>query len=343
MEGSQLLARMRRRLAGGLTGSTPIMLVLAVTFVLAAVLVPIFGGGGDFLSVANIRQIFVRSVSLGIVAVGQTLVIIAGSIDLSVAYTVSVAAVLASFIMQGDPSRMLLAVVAVLGVGAGIGVLNGLVVTKLRVNPLMATLGTGLVMQGFLNASFSNFAGSVPEEFQILGYARIGAVPLSVLLLLVVAAAAGFLLQRTRFGAHLYAIGGDREIARLSGIRADRVVIVAHLLCSVCAALTGLYIVSRLRAGAPWVGPDGGYDLESIAAVVMGGTALLGGRGGVAGTVAGVLILAMIDSVFNLLEFGGFLKEVMRGLVIIVAVAAYTFRRTRAKATAGTRTAEAPA
>lgn len=344
MAGTGLLDTLRQRWPfAGTATSRPIMIVLVVTFVLAAVLVPILGGGGDFLSVANIRQIFVRSVSLGIVAVGQTLVILTASIDLSVAFTVSVAAVLASYIMQGDPSRITLAVGVVLAVGAGIGLINGLVVTKLRVNPLMATLGTGLLMQGFLNASFSNFAGSVPQEFQVLGYARIGAVPLSVLALLLVAGAAWFLLQRTRFGAHMYAVGGDREIARLSGIRADRTVTIAHILCSMCAALAGLYIVSRLRAGAPWVGPDGGYDLESIAAVVMGGTALLGGRGGVTGTIAGVLILATIDSMFNLLEFGGFLKEIMRGVVIIVAVASYTLRWRRTAATSSAEPAGATA
>lgn len=308
--------------------SLPIIIVLLLTFVAAAVVVPLLGGG-NFLTVPTIRSIFVRSVALGLVSVGQTLVILGASIDLSVAFMVSAAAVLASFIMQGDPDRMVLAVAVVFAVGAGVGLVNGLIITKFRVNPLMATLGTGLIIQGLLNASFQNFAGSVPREFQVLGYARIGAFPLSVLLLVAVVAAAAFLLRYTEFGYHLYAVGGDPGIARLSGVRGDRTLITAHVLCSLTAALTGLYIVSRLRSGAPWVGPDGGYDLESIAAVVMGGTALFGGRGGVVGTIAGVLILAVLDSVFNLLEVGGFLKDVVRGVVIIVAVAAYTLRRRR--------------
>jgi ribose transport system permease protein len=101
----------------------------------------------------------------------------------------------------------------------------------------------------------------------------------------------------------------------------------AHIFCSVTAVLTGLFIVSRLGAGAPWVGPDGNYDLESIAAVVLGGTALMGGRGGVLGTFAGVLILALLDNAFNQLQINPLLKDVVRGVIIIAAVAAYTFRQ----------------
>ncbi len=330
------LLRRTSEMARGRTDATsgPILVALIAAVVIAAILVPALDGG-PFLTADNIRGILIRSVSLGLVAVGQTLVIVGGSIDLSVAYTVSVSAVLASFVMQGDPNRVPQALAVCLIVGVVVGLVNGLSVTKLRINPLMATLATGLLMQGFLNASFDNFAGSVPESFQVLGYARIGPIPLSVLLLGVVGALAWVLLARTRTGAHLYAVGGDRELARLSGVRADRVQIGAHVLCSLCSVLAGLYIVSRLQSGAPWVGPDGGYDLESIAAVVMGGTALLGGRGGVIGTLAGVVLLAVLDSVFNLLEVGGFLKEVVRGVIIIVAVALYSAQRLRTGRVAG--------
>jgi ribose transport system permease protein len=142
----------------------------------------------------------------------------------------------------------------------------------------------------------------------------------------VVVAIAAWTLARTRFGAHIYAVGGDRATARLSGIRADRVVIGAHIVASMTAVVTGLYLVSRLRSGAPWVGPDGVYDLESIAAVVVGGTVLAGGRGGVLGTLAGVLIFATLDTMFNQLGVGSYTKQVLRGLIIIAAVAVYAYR-----------------
>jgi ribose transport system permease protein len=118
-------------------------------------------------------------------------------------------------------------------------------------------------------------------------------------------------------------------VARLSGVRTGRVIVATHVLCSICAGIAGLLLAGRLGAGAPTVGTDGGYDLESIAAVVLGGTALAGGKGGVPGTVGGVLLLAVLDSVFNQLEVNAFFKDVVRGVVIVAAVAVYARRTTR--------------
>jgi len=267
-----------------------------------------------------------RMVGLGIVALGQTLTILVGSIDLSVANLISVSAVLASFIMKGEPAMIAPAVLAVLALSAAVGLVNGLIIARLDVNPLIATLGVGLILQGLLSASFSNFAGSVPAAFQAFAYGRLGPLPWSVLLLLVLALAIWLLLSRTRFGAHLYATGGNRDGARLAGIRTERVMIGAHVLCSLMAGLTGLYLASRLRAGAPWVGRDGVYDLESIAVVVIGGTLLAGGRGGVWGTLAGVFLFATLDAVFNMTGIDAFPKQVLRGAIVILAVAVYAVR-----------------
>ncbi len=306
----------------------PVYPILVVVFISAVILDALFGRG-QILSGTILTNMVVRSVALGIVAIGQTFVILGASIDLSVAYLISVVAVMASFLMQGDPSRVPMAVAAVLGIGAAVGLVNGLVVSKLRVNPLIATLGVGLILKGILNASFENFTGAVPRSFQTLGYGTIGPIPISIIILLAVTVVSAFVLRRTKFGAHLYGVGGNEEVARLSGLRTDRVLIIAHVICGVTAALTGLFIVSRLRSGAPWVGPDGLYDLESIAAVVVGGTALSGGRGGVAGTLAGVLIFGILDTTFNQLGIDTFLKQVLRGSIIILAVASYTIRSQR--------------
>ena len=288
----------------------------------------ILANGGQI----NLANTLVRSVALGMVAVGQTLVILGGSLDLSVAYQISVTAVMASYVMQGDPNRMLLGIGVVIAIGIAIGLANGLIITGLGVNPFITTLGMALILRGVLNSSFDNFAGAVPAEFQVLGYGGIGPLPYSVLLFLAVVVFAWFLLRHTRFGHHLYAVGGSEETARLSGVRSARVLIGAHVFCSLTCVLTGLFIVSRLGAGAPWVGPDGNYDLESIAAVVLGGTALSGGKGGVLGTVAGVLILALLDNLFNQLEVNTYLKDVLRGVIIVAAVAAYSVRSHRARA-----------
>lgn len=317
-----------RRLGPGRPGNG-IYWVLLVVVVAAFAIVE--STGGSFVTAGNVRNMLTRSVALGIVSVGQTLVILAGSLDLSVAYLISAAAIMAGVIMDGDPSRQVVGVLAVLGLGAAVGLVNGLIVTKLDVHPFIATLGTGLIIKGALSSRFASFAGEVPEEFQQLGYGLVGPVPVSVLLFAAIAALAAWTLRSTTFGAHLYAVGGDIDVARLSGVRADRTLIRAHVLCSLTAVVTGLYIAARLGSGAPWVGPDGGYDLESIAAVVLGGTALTGGRGRVAGTVAAVIILAVLDNVFNALQLDSFLKQVVRGLIIIAAVAAYSFRNERSE------------
>lgn len=311
-------ARPRRRL------SVPLVLFIgSAGFYVAAAL---WSHSDNQLAVDGLVGLLQRMVALGTVALGQTLVILGGSIDLSVGSLISTGAVLASFVMRGEPALMLLAVVLVLLVAAAVGAVNGLVIAKLHVSPLIATLGSGLILQGVLSANFNNFAGSVPPAFEAVAYGAVGPLPWSVLALFVLTLAVGWLLHGTRFGAHLYAVGGHATGARLAGIRTDRVTIGAHVLCSLFAGLTGLYLASRLRSGAPWIGRDGVYDLESIAVVVIGGTLLAGGRGGVWGTIAGVLLFAVIDASFNMLGVPAFPKQVIRGAIVILAVAIYSAR-----------------
>ena len=134
------------------------------------------------------------------------------------------------------------------------------------------------------------------------------------------------MLRRTRLGHHLYAVGGNAEVARMSGVRTQVPVIAAHVLCSVLAAIAGLLLLARLGVGQPTVGSQGNYDLMSIAAVVLGGTLLAGGKGNITGTLAGVAIFAVLDNVMGVMQTNPFLKDVVRGLVIVVAVAVYARR-----------------
>lgn len=304
----------------------PVYIFLIVIFIFGGILDQVFSDGQVFTNRAIQLNILVRSVALGIVAVGQTLVIIGASIDLSVAYVISITAVMSSYIMQGQAANVPKAIVVVFAIGALIGLVNGLVITKLHVNSFIATLGTSLVVKGIINATFSNYTGSVPKSFQYFGYGTVGPIPVAIIVLLVIVIAGWLLLTRTKFGSHLYGVGGNVEVARLSGLRTDRVLIGAHVLCSMSAVLTGLFLVSRLQSGAPWVGPDGLYDLESVATTVVGGTALAGGKGGVWGTLAGVLIFGVLDTVFNQLGVNPYLKTVLRGAIIVLAVASYTYR-----------------
>jgi ribose transport system permease protein len=228
--------------------------------------------------------------------------------------------------MQGETANVPIAIPLVFGIGLVIGLVNGLVITKLKVNPFIATLGVSLIIKGIINATFSNYTGSVPQSFEFFGYGTIGPIPVSIIIMLLVYLGGWFLLSRTKFGAHLYGVGGNSEVARLSGVRTARVLIVSHVICSLTAVLSGLFLVSQMRSGAPWVGPNGLYDLNSIAAVVIGGTALSGGNGGVWGTLAGVLIFGIMDTTFNHLGVNPYLKMVLRGAIIVLAVASYTIR-----------------
>ncbi|WP_159943961.1 MULTISPECIES: ABC transporter permease [unclassified Nocardiopsis] len=297
-----------------------VYLALAVLLALGAALVA--ARGGSLFTTATTVDLFTRSSLLGFLAIGQTLVILCRSLDLSVGYVAALSTVVAATTMAGDPSRILLGVGAALGLAGLIGLVNGLVVTGLRVNPFIATLGTGLVIKGYLDTNFQGPAGSVPAAFQALGYTRIGVLPVSTLVMLGAAVAAVVFLRRTRMGYHMYAVGGDAEVARLSGIRAGVPTVTAHVLCSVAAGTAGLLLAARFGTGSATVYGNG-YELEAIAAVVLGGTYLLGGRGGVAGTLAGVFILATLDTVFNVLGVDPFVKDVLRGVIVIAAVAVY--------------------
>jgi ribose transport system permease protein len=304
----------------------PVFYFLIFVFLLSGILDQYFADGQIFSNPLIMLNIIVRSVALGIVAVGQTLVLIGASIDLSVAYTISITAVMSSYIMQGKTENVPLAIAGVFLIGIVIGLTNGLIITKLHVNPFIATLGTSLLIKGIINASFSNYTGSVPQAFEYFGYGTIGPIPVSIIILFLVVLIGWYILARTKFGAHLYGVGGNSEVARLSGVRTDRVLIGAHVLCSITAVLSGMFLVSLMRSGAPWVGPNGFYDLNSIAVAVIGGTALSGGKGGVWGTLAGVLIFGVLSTAFNQLGVNPYLKIVFQGVIIVLAVASYTLR-----------------
>jgi len=286
-------------------------------------------GQTRFLTLDNLVAILGRSITLGITAIGQTFAILVASIDLSVASVISAAAVVTSVVMNGDPAMVLPALAAVLAMGAVIGLINGFVIAKLEVNPLIATLGMSLIIQGVLSYYYNNFAGNVPVEFQVFAYGAVGIVPFSLIFMFALAGLAWFVLRFTRFGSDVYSVGGNKDAARLAGIKTARVVIGAHVICSVCAAIAGIYLASRLRSGAPWIGAEGVYDLESIAVVVIGGTVLAGGRGGIWGTMAGVIIFSLIDSIFNVAGVDAFVKQVLRGIIIVAAVAFYAARSQR--------------
>jgi ribose transport system permease protein len=295
-----------------------IYLVLLGMIVGASVFIP------GFATAENAINIFQRSVALGLVAVGQTFVIVGASLDLSVAPAISTIGVITAIAMNNQPENMLPAVLIGLGIGAIIGLVNGTLITFIRINPFIATLGTSLFIRGILFSGFDNYAGKVPEEFQGLAYDTVLGIPLGVYVLLIVVFIAWLIMRFTRFGYHLYATGGNATVARLSGVRTNRVLIMAHIFSGVGAALAAIILISRLRSGGPLIGD--GYDLDSISAVVVGGALLSGGRGSVWGTLAGVLIVSILSNIFNALNVGAFAQDVLRGVILIAVVAIYSYR-----------------
>ena len=317
-----------RRRSVPLTSTGIVFIVLALTLVAGTILTAM--AGRNFFSPGNISAILTGTSILGFIAIGQTLVILAGSLDLSVPYVTSLTSLVAGTTMAGQTSNIVLGVAVALGVSALIGLANGLIVALLDVHGFIATLGMGLILAGYLGTNYKGSAGSAPRDFRLIGATNIGPVPVSTLIMLGCAALVILLLRRTRAGHHLYAVGGNREVARMSGIRTASPVVMAHVLCSVLAGMAGLLLLARLSVGSPTIGSQGGYDLMSIAAVVLGGTVLAGGKGNILGTLGGVAIFAVMDNVMGVMEVNPFLKDVVRGIVIVAAVAVYA-RRTAAQ------------
>src|SRR6478609_11086752 len=307
-------------------GSTALIyLVLAGVVVASVVLTAV--EGRNFFSQGNIWAVLTAMSVLGLIAIGQTLVILVGSLDLSVPYVVSLATVIAAGGMKGLDSNLSAAVFNTLALCAVVGLAMGLLVSLLDVHGFIASLGVGLIVSGYLATNYQGSHGDASPALELLGRSGIAAViPTAFILLLVAALLVTLMLRYTRLGHHVYAIGGNRDVARMSGVRTAVPVIAAHVLCSLLAGIAGLLLLSRTGVGLPTIGSQGRYDLLSIAAVVLGGTLLSGGKGSVVGTIGGVAIFAVIDNVMGVMQVNPFLKDFVRGLVIVLAVAVYARR-----------------
>jgi ribose transport system permease protein len=218
------------------------------------------------------------------------------------------------------------ALVACVGLGAVFGLINGLLITKRKVAPFIATLGMAIVITG-AQLVWTNGApkGDMPDLIRFLGRGGVGPIPAALIVFTILSIVAAFVLRRTVFGRRVYAVGGNAEAARLSGTNTDRVIIGVYVISGVMAALGGIILGGFIGVSDNWVGK--GLELDSIAAVVIGGTSLFGGRGGVSGTAAGVILLTILLNLVLLLGLPVEVQLVVKGLVIIGAVTVYTQRR----------------
>jgi ribose transport system permease protein len=314
-----------RRLREMLSSTTAIVYaILVIVLIVGAILAATVGSA--FFTPGNIESLLTATTVLGFVTIGQTLVILVGSLDLSVPFVVSLSSVLAAGVMQGSAGNLVAGIVTALVGSVAIGIVNGFLVGLLKINGFIATLGVGLIVSGYLYTNYQGSTGKASPQLVSFGSFTLGALPATTLVMLVALVIVVLVLTRTRTGMHIYAVGGDSAVARMSGVRGAVPVVVAHALSGLFAGIAGLVIVARLGVGSPDVGSQGGYDLLSIAAVVLGGAVLAGGRGSMWGSLGGILIFATIDSVLGILQVNPYLKDVVRGAIIIIAVAVYARR-----------------
>jgi ribose transport system permease protein len=210
-----------------------------------------------------------------------------------------------------------------------VGLVNGIFVTRLKVPPFLATMGVGAVVQGMVLLYAKNPVGKASPEWIFFSEGMVGPVPFPVIVLVVLVALVFILVTRTTLGHHLIATGGNEEIARLSGIRTQRIILFAYIFCGLMAALAGLYMVSHMAIGDPQVGGLNydRFDLDSIAAVLIGGTRLGGGKGSIFGTFAGVLIISILNNIFNMMAISTYYQWIIKGIIILAAAGIFAARK----------------
>lgn len=271
-----------------------------------------------FLTPANIGNLLVAAAVMGIVAAGETFVMLSGGLDISVGSILAFAGVVSALVLTATHSAAI-AVAAGLAIGAACGILNGLIITKLRINALIVTLATMSIYLGLTYIVGNGKAvGATDAVFSWLGNGNVLGIPNPIIVLVVVYVVGHFVLAYTTIGRNIYAMGGNAEAARLSGLDLTRYRIGLYTLSGTLAGLSGVILTARLGSGQPIAGT--GYELTAIAAVVLGGTSLSGGVGSMIGTALGVLVLGTLSNGLILLRIPAFYQYLARGAVLLLAV-----------------------
>jgi ribose transport system permease protein len=295
--------------------------------VIALVVVLSIVKGGSFWAPANISTVLTATVVLGLVALGQHLVILTGGIDLSVGSTATLSALLTAVLIDAYPIRVIPVLVGMIVLGLLIGLFNGFFVAVVKLPAFIVTLASFYIVQGIALTVSSVPAGKVTSDLKSFALGSLGPIPYSFLVLVVATAVVAVLLSRTRWGKHVYAVGGDLKAARAVGIRADRVLTRVYIASGILAAIAGVLLASRASIGSPTAGQ--GLELSAITVVVIGGTSLLGGRGSLFGTLGGVLLLALVASSITLLQMPSTLTDLIRGAVIVIAATLFVVKAKR--------------
>ncbi len=302
-------------------------LVLGVIVVLSGVI--LWAIVPNFLSVGNLRAVLIGMVPAAIIAIAMAMLLVSGGFDLSVAAVMALCGTVAAYlVVQGWPIP--LALLATILLGLVIGWFNGFLITRLRINPLVATLGTMSAARGISLVITEGYnISSLPQAFLTFGEQGPLRLPWMVWIMVLLVVVGDLLLRKSSFFRQLYYIGGNERAARLSGISVDRVRIFAYMLSGALSAVAGILLASRLNTAVPTAGA--GLELTVIAAGVIGGASLAGGEGSVFGAVLGIVFLSVVSNAVNLVNISTFWQQVVTGVALIAAVSADSFLRLRQK------------
>jgi inositol transport system permease protein len=300
----------------------------AIVFILLGMLIAMTFLSEAFLTPRNLLNI-VRQISvMGLIAIGVTMVIITGGIDLSSGSVLALAAVVSTSLAQrldwseikfpGLDVPVLVPILAALAVGAVCGLINGSLIARFKIPPFIATLGMMTIARGFALIYSERPVSGLKDSYNYIGQGEPFGIPVPIVILAVVAIGAHVMLNNTRFGRHIYALGGNEQAARISGINISRVKIGVYTIAGLLAGLSGLVLSSRIGSGQPGLGV--GYELDAIASAVIGGTSLSGGIGTIWGTIVGALIIGVLNNGLDLLNVSAYWQTIVKGSIIVVAV-----------------------
>ena len=285
----------------------PLIVAVAIAVVLAF-------RSDTFATAQNVQNLIAQASPLLLASLGQLMVVLVGGLDLSVGAVISLTT---AILTSGLPAWLVLP--CAFGAAALIGLVNGVAVTRLNVHPIIATLSTMSLIQGATLVLLPVAGGTVPDFILAMAGATPLGIPMPVLWTLLAAVCGWKLIHGSRFGLHLFAVGGGLDVARSHGIQVDRIVISAYVLSSSFAAAAGVFLAGRIASGDPKIGEL--FAIESITAVALGGVQLAGGVGSVPGAITGVAFLALLANGMNLENVSAFLQTVIKGLILLVVIA----------------------
>ena len=290
----------------------------ALVFIIIAIIVVMSFVSPVFMTSKNIINI-IRQISInGIIAVGMTFVILTGGIDLSVGSVVAITSVIVGSMLQGGSNWLVACIVALL-ISLVFGAFNGFMIAYVGFQPFIATLATVTMGSGIALAYSDGKPFTISNEsFLKIGQGYLGAIPIPIVLLVIVVAIGLIILKTTTFGRYVFAIGGNKNAAKLSGVRTRRVELMVYVISALCASIVGLILSARISSGQPTAGE--GYELDAIAATAIGGTSMTGGVGSLTGTIFGFILLGLMTNSMNLLNINSFYQEIVKGILIIIAV-----------------------